>query len=83
MVMQLLTVDEAAQLLRVSRDTVYRLAGVGALPGRRIGRLWRFSATAIEAYLSGQAEDAVPSERVAKAGLPTGDPGGPDEPGDG
>ncbi len=37
-----LTPDEAAALLRVSRTTLYRLARNGELPGTKVGRSWRF-----------------------------------------
>lgn len=51
-----LTVAEAAAFMRVSRETVYRLAARGELSGRKIGRVWRFRADAIHDYL-GQRED--------------------------
>jgi len=51
----MLTGDEVARLLRVSRDTVYRLAARGELPGRKTGRIWRSTRSAIEDCLS---EDA-------------------------
>lgn len=46
-----LTVGEVAAFIRVSRETVYRLAARGELPGRKIGRIWRFPKDAIEEYL--------------------------------
>ena len=46
-----LTVGEVAAFMRVSRETVYRLAVRGELPGRKIGRLWRFQKEAIQDYL--------------------------------
>ena len=49
--MKLLTVEEVTGLLRMSRDTVYRLAGGGQLPGRKIGRTWRFPADELERWL--------------------------------
>ena len=53
---RLLTVDDVVQLLRLSRDTSYRLATSGELPGRRTGRTWRFPSEAVEAYVrDGQA----------------------------
>ena len=36
-----LTVDETAALLRVTRDSVYRLIHQGKLPAVRIGRMMR------------------------------------------
>ena len=50
-----LNVDEVAELLRVSRHTVYRLAQRGDLPGRKIGRIWRFSRSGVEQYLFGNS----------------------------
>lgn len=38
-----LTADEAALLLQVSTKTLLRLARAGELPGRKIGREWRFA----------------------------------------
>lgn len=39
----ILTLEEAAQCLRLSKMTVLRLAHKGCIPGAKIGRLWRFS----------------------------------------
>jgi PTS system nitrogen regulatory IIA component len=50
-----LTGDEVAKLLRVSRDTVYRLATRGQLPARKVGRIWRFSKDAIRKYVEGES----------------------------
>ena len=52
MSLETLTGNEVAQILRISRDTVYRLAARGELPGRKVGRIWRFTRKAIENYLS-------------------------------
>ncbi len=51
MALDILTAAEVAKLLRVSRDTVYTLASRGELPGRRVGRTWRFPKDAIESYI--------------------------------
>jgi excisionase family DNA binding protein len=40
--LEYLTAEEVARLLRVDLDLVYQLARDGRLPGRRLGRLWRF-----------------------------------------
>lgn len=48
-----LTVEEVAKFLRVSRHTVYRLVERGEIPGRKIGRVWRFPRVALEQFLSG------------------------------
>lgn len=47
----MLSVEQLAELLQVSRDTIYRLAKRGELPGRKVGHMWRFSGHAIEEYV--------------------------------
>jgi len=44
---EVLTVAEAADLLKLSRYTVRELARSGELPGRKVGRGWRFVRGAI------------------------------------
>ncbi len=56
---QFLTVDEVAELLRIRRDTVYRLAAKGEIPGRKIGRVWRFPREFIDQFLTGAAGAAT------------------------
>ena len=46
-----LTIAEAAELLRVDPETVENLARSGELPGRRIGDEWRFSRSALVRWL--------------------------------
>ena len=48
-----LTVEEAAELLRVEPDVVRELADAGELPGRRIGDGWRFGREALLRWLGG------------------------------
>ena len=53
---QTFTVEEAAKILGVGRQTAYDLARKGELPGvRRLGRRVIVSKTELEAYLSGKA----------------------------
>ena len=39
---EVLTPDEAAELLKVSKKTVLRHARAGELPAVKVGRAWRF-----------------------------------------
>lgn len=48
---QVLTVDELAIYLKVSRSTLYKLLAEGKVPGQRVGRHWRFSKEAIDSWL--------------------------------
>lgn len=44
---EVLTLEEAAALLRVCTKTLVKRALDGTVPGRKIGRDWRFSRTKI------------------------------------
>jgi excisionase family DNA binding protein len=54
------TIDDLALYLNIPKSTVYRLVQAGKIPGRKIGRHWRFTRDAIDAWLS------VPSHHVGK-----------------
>jgi excisionase family DNA binding protein len=43
--------SETAELLRMSKSTLYYLAARGEVPGRRVGRSWRFARPDVEAWL--------------------------------
>lgn len=46
-----LTVAEVAEMMRVSKMTVYRMVHAGELPAIRFGRSFRVPETAVEAAL--------------------------------
>lgn len=48
---EVLNADEAAELLGVSPWTVREQAKAGKIPGRKIGKEWRFSRTALLEFL--------------------------------
>lgn len=52
-----LTVAEVAEVMRVSRMTVYRLVHAGELPALRVGRSFRVPQDALTAYLEAAAVD--------------------------
>ncbi len=49
-----LTVDEAKRILKISRKTLYSLIQSGQLPAVKVGRSWRIMAGNIEKYLRGE-----------------------------
>jgi excisionase family DNA binding protein len=49
----LLTLTEAAELLRISRATAYRLIGAGELPALRVGHGLRIDRAELREYLYG------------------------------
>ena len=72
-----LTAEEVAEMLRVSKNSVYRLAQSGELASYRVGRKLRFTLRDVEAYTRAgmrsqkgaqAAEGASSPSRTAKAG---------------
>jgi excisionase family DNA binding protein len=53
-----LTVQEVADLMRVSSMTVYRLIKAGDLPAVRVGRSFRVSEVDVDAYLASRYTQA-------------------------
>ena len=53
-----LTVQEVADLMRVSSMTVYRLIKAGELPAVRVGRSFRVSEPDVDAYLAARYTQA-------------------------
>jgi len=46
-----LTIDELAQYLKVSKSTLYKLCQDGRVPGQKVGRHWRFRKATIDRWL--------------------------------
>jgi excisionase family DNA binding protein len=53
---KLLTVNEVAQILRVSNMTVYRLVKSKQLPAIRVGKNYRIKESDVDRYLSRGSE---------------------------
>ena len=49
---QVLTAEEAAQLLKVTVQTVLKESRAGRLPGVKVGREWRYSRNALIRHLA-------------------------------
>jgi excisionase family DNA binding protein len=64
--LELLTIEEAAHFLRLSRNTVYGLCRAGRLPAAKIGREWRVRRSELEKLLgwTGEGPTARPMPRV-------------------
>ncbi|MHA2787971.1 helix-turn-helix domain-containing protein [Corynebacterium sp. S7] len=52
-----LTVAEVAEIMRVSKMTVYRLVHSGELPAVRVGRSFRVHESAVTEYLDSSVYD--------------------------
>jgi excisionase family DNA binding protein len=49
---EVMNAEQAGQLLQLDEKVVLELAEAGTLPGRKLGSVWRFSRTAVLAWLS-------------------------------
>lgn len=58
-----LTVAEVAEMMRLSRMTVYRLVHGGELPAVRVGRSFRVPQDALEAYLKASSIETPDEDR--------------------
>lgn len=47
----LMTVNEVADYLRVTKKTIYRLLGQGKIPAMKVGNQWRFDKASIDEWL--------------------------------
>lgn len=56
---QVLTVDEAAEHLKVRPETIRRLLSQGKLPGNKIGRAWRIPEGALMKFLRREDHEPV------------------------
>ena len=46
----LMTLEEVAAYLRLSKDTVYRLAHAAKIPASKVGNQWRFRKEDVDAW---------------------------------
>jgi excisionase family DNA binding protein len=60
----LLDSQEVAHLMGVHPETVKRRARTGEIPGIKLGKLWRFRASALDSYVQ-ETNAAAKSMRVA------------------
>jgi excisionase family DNA binding protein len=68
---EVLNLEEAADYLRVSKGTVLRMIAQQGLPGRRVGKEWRFLRAALADWL----REPSPKERLLRqAGALADDP---------
>ncbi len=62
---EIITPIEVASLLRIHVKTVYRLAEEGLIPGKKIGRSWRFRRSSVLELISReeQTEEKVNNKK--------------------
>ena len=53
--MKILTIREAAKVLKINEHTAYRYAKEGKIPATRVGRSWRVMEEVLEKWLTEKA----------------------------
>ena len=48
---EVMTIEELAAYLKISKSTLYKLAREGKVPSNKIGRHWRFQKRSIDRWL--------------------------------
>ena len=56
---ELMTVQELAYYLRVTKKTIYRLLRRGDIPAIKVGKQWRFDKAAIDEWLQRKSVGAM------------------------
>lgn len=51
---QVMTIDDLASYLQLSKSSLYKLAQGGRIPAQKVGKHWRFHKIAIDQWLGGQ-----------------------------
>jgi len=70
---ELMTLEEVADYLRVTKKTIYRLLEGGKIPATKVGRQWRFNKATIEEWLGQRSAGSkanilvVDDEKVIRA----------------
>ncbi|MBA7665936.1 hypothetical protein ES703_74011 [subsurface metagenome] len=52
----ILTPKQAAEYLKISKPTMYKLLKQRKIPARRLGKQWRISKAVLDAFLAGGQE---------------------------
>ena len=53
---EVLTINEAAEFLQLSKRSLYKLVGDGAIPGKKILNRWRFERESLKRWLNNEGE---------------------------
>lgn len=48
---EVMTIDDLAAYLQVSKSSLYKLAQEGKVPGQKVGKHWRFHKSVIDRWL--------------------------------
>jgi len=54
----IMTIEDLAAYLQISKSTLYKLVQEGKLPGQKVGKRWRFHKEAIDQWLKQHPDSA-------------------------
>jgi len=63
---KVMTIDDLAGYLQISKSSLYKLAQDGKVPGQKVGKHWRFHKDAVDRWLTSNAH-GVPIATGARA----------------
>lgn len=52
-----MTIEEVAEIMRVNKRTVYRLAVKGQIPAFKFGKVWRINSAKLEKFFEGDLKN--------------------------
>lgn len=55
---EVMTIDDLARYLQLSKSSLYKLAQDGKVPGQKVGRHWRFHKDTIDEWLKQSPKEA-------------------------
>lgn len=55
---EVMSLDELAVYLKVSKSTLYKLVQQGGFPGQKVGKQWRFHKSAVDDWLRANPQPA-------------------------
>ena len=61
---EIMTIDDLAAYLKISKSTLYKLVQAGRLPGQKVGKRWRFHKAVVDEWLGNSASGTRPPPRV-------------------
>jgi excisionase family DNA binding protein len=63
-----MTIEEAAEHLKVSKETIYKMVQKGKIPASKIGNQWRFHKETIDQWLLEKSNSSLATQEEAKHG---------------
>lgn len=58
-----MTIDDLAAYLKLSKSTLYKLSQEGNVPGQKVGKHWRFRKETIDRWLDDRNTDSNETKR--------------------